>query len=436
MPEARRWHALRRLQDLIERATHRRPGRAAPGSSISSWGEGRRRLWRRTGSPPAMTRSPSAGPRLRSPPASSRSRSSGSYSSSSCRATSVACSPAAATMANFVGLTAARSWFGEKVGVDIDSEGLSGCAAAEDPQQRLRASRARCRRSGCWASDRGGSPVLTSDSVGRLDLGALERELRGAEVPAIVIANAGEVNAGEFDPIDEMAALAKDHDAWLHVDGAFGLFSRLSERTRALTDGIEQADSVTCDGHKWLNVPYDCGFAFVREPERLPHALSVGAPYLPSADDPQPSFGFLSPENSGARGRCRSGRRCGPTGARATGNGRAPPRYRRPPRRADRRGSRAGAAGGGAAQHRLLPGAPGRGAGGATGRAELQSGPADPGRWPRFRRLDHLRRSGRAATGNRQWRTGPADVELLVAIVREITAELAGKGPASGAPAD
>jgi glutamate/tyrosine decarboxylase-like PLP-dependent enzyme len=139
---------------------------------------------------------------------------------------------------------------------------------------------------------------LSSDPVGRLDLGALERELRDAKSPAIVIANAGEVNAGEFDPIGEMAALAKEHGAWLHVDGAFGLFARLSERTRALTDGVELADSVTCDGHKWLNVPYDCGFAFVREPERLPHALSVGAPYLPSADDPQPSFGFLSPENS------------------------------------------------------------------------------------------------------------------------------------------
>ena len=61
---------------------------------------------------------------------------------------------------------------------------------------------------------------------------------------------------------------------------------------------VERADSVISDGHKWLNVPYDCGFAFVREAERLPRALNVGAAYLPAADDPHPNFGFLSPENS------------------------------------------------------------------------------------------------------------------------------------------
>jgi glutamate/tyrosine decarboxylase-like PLP-dependent enzyme len=202
-----------------------------------------------------------------------------------------------ATMANFVGLTAARSWFGDRIGVDVDSEGLF-----EAPAPTILSSGfvhpSAVQAVGMLGLGQDRVTRLSSDPVGRLDLGALERELLGAKSPAIVIANAGEVNAGEFDPIGEMAALAKEHGAWLHVDGAFGLFARLSERTRALTDGVELADSVTCDGHKWLNVPYDCGFAFVREPERLPHALSVGAPYLPSADDPQPSFGFLSPENS------------------------------------------------------------------------------------------------------------------------------------------
>jgi glutamate/tyrosine decarboxylase-like PLP-dependent enzyme len=139
---------------------------------------------------------------------------------------------------------------------------------------------------------------LTRDDVGRLDLGALERELRQTERPAIVVANAGEVNAGDFDPIARMADLCQGHCAWLHVDGAFGLFARLAPGTRALTDGVERADSVISDGHKWLNVPYDCGFAFVRELDRLPRALNVGAPYLPSADDEHPNFGFLAPENS------------------------------------------------------------------------------------------------------------------------------------------
>ena len=95
-----------------------------------------------------------------------------------------------------------------------------------------------------------------------------------------------------------MADLSERHTAWLHVDGAFGLFARLTPITRALTEGVERADSVISDGHKWLNVPYDCGFAFVREMERLPRALNVGAPYLPSPDDLHPNFAFVSPENS------------------------------------------------------------------------------------------------------------------------------------------
>jgi glutamate/tyrosine decarboxylase-like PLP-dependent enzyme len=139
---------------------------------------------------------------------------------------------------------------------------------------------------------------LARDDVGRLDLAALDRELRHAAGPAIVIANAGEVNAGDFDPIAAIADLCERRTAWLHVDGAFGLFARLAPSVRSLTDGIERADSVISDGHKWLNVPYDCGFAFVREVERLPRALNVGAAYLPKSDDPHPNFGFVSPENS------------------------------------------------------------------------------------------------------------------------------------------
>jgi glutamate/tyrosine decarboxylase-like PLP-dependent enzyme len=106
------------------------------------------------------------------------------------------------------------------------------------------------------------------------------------------------VNAGDFDPIAAVADLCERSTAWLHVDGAFGLFARVAPSTRALTEGVERADSVISDGHKWLNVPYDCGFAFVREMERLPRALNVGAAYLPSPEDPHPNFGFVSPESS------------------------------------------------------------------------------------------------------------------------------------------
>ncbi len=202
-----------------------------------------------------------------------------------------------ATMANFVALAAARNRWAERHGVDVEERGVAGLPApvilssgylhpsAVQAIGMLGLGRANIRR-------------LVKDDVGRLDLAALEHVLSHNPGTAIVIANAGEVNTGDFDPIAEIATLCERHDAWLHVDGAFGLFARLAPSTRTLTEGVERADSVICDGHKWLNVPYDCGVAFVRELERVPLALNVGAPYLPVAADPHPNFGFLSPENS------------------------------------------------------------------------------------------------------------------------------------------
>jgi glutamate/tyrosine decarboxylase-like PLP-dependent enzyme len=106
------------------------------------------------------------------------------------------------------------------------------------------------------------------------------------------------VNAGDFDPIEPMADLAERYGAWLHCDGAFGLFARVSPRVEALAAGVERADSVIADGHKWLNVPYDSGFAFVRDARLLPKAFTAAADYLPSPDDPHPNFGYLGPEMS------------------------------------------------------------------------------------------------------------------------------------------
>jgi glutamate/tyrosine decarboxylase-like PLP-dependent enzyme len=201
------------------------------------------------------------------------------------------------TMANFTGLVAARNWWAEQHGIDVEEAGLAGLPgpavltsgyvhpSAVQAIGMLGIGRASVRR-------------LARDGAGRLDLEALAEALAAAGGPAIVIANAGEVNAGDFDPIAAMADLAAEHRAWLHVDGAFGLFARLAPESRELTEGVERADSITTDAHKWLNVPYDCGVAFVREPARLARALNVGAPYLPAADDPRPNLGFTSPENS------------------------------------------------------------------------------------------------------------------------------------------
>jgi glutamate/tyrosine decarboxylase-like PLP-dependent enzyme len=113
-----------------------------------------------------------------------------------------------------------------------------------------------------------------------------------------VVVNAGEVNAGDFDPIAEAIEIARRHETWVHVDGAFGLFARLSPRTEHLVRGVEDADSATVDGHKWLNVPYDSGYAFVRSHDLLVKAFRYSADYLPDPDDPRPTLGAIGPESS------------------------------------------------------------------------------------------------------------------------------------------
>jgi len=101
---------------------------------------------------------------------------------------------------------------------------------------------------------------LSRDGVGRIDLGVLASLLRERDPESVVIiANAGDVNTGDFDPIAEIIALARKHRAWVHVDGAFGLFAAVSPTTAHLVEDLEHADSVGVDGHKWLNVPYDSG---------------------------------------------------------------------------------------------------------------------------------------------------------------------------------
>jgi glutamate/tyrosine decarboxylase-like PLP-dependent enzyme len=199
-------------------------------------------------------------------------------------------------MANFVGLASARRWYGEHHGVDVEKDGLSRLppvpvfssgyihASAEKAIAMLGIGTGRIRR-------------LVRDDAGRLDEEALERELAASNGPAIVIATAGEVNAGGFDPIAAMADLAERYGAWLHVDGAFGLFARVTPEAAALAEGVERAHSVIADGHKWLNVPYECGFAFVREQRYQAGAFAAGAPYLTSPEA-RPMWAFLGPEMS------------------------------------------------------------------------------------------------------------------------------------------
>jgi glutamate/tyrosine decarboxylase-like PLP-dependent enzyme len=185
-----------------------------------------------------------------------------------------------ATMANFVGLAAARRWWAERHGVDLDAQGFAGLPAAPVFSSEY-----------VHASARKALAMLGigRDSVQVVDVDGLEQALRDlGGAPAIVIGNAGDVNTGDFDPIDRLADLAEEHGAWLHVDGAFGLFARVTPRAARLGAGIERAHSAIADGHKWLNVPYDCGFAFVRDGEYLRPPFQLTAAYLPTDERPSP----------------------------------------------------------------------------------------------------------------------------------------------------
>jgi glutamate/tyrosine decarboxylase-like PLP-dependent enzyme len=202
-----------------------------------------------------------------------------------------------ATTANFAGLAAARQWWGEQHGRDVGADGLAGLPPVPVLSSGFIHPSA-LKALAMLGIGRASVQTFSRDEVGRIDLPRLERALAGlGGAPAILVGNAGEVNAGEFDPIAPLADLAEEHGAWLHVDGAFGLFARVSPRSAHLGDGVERAHSVIADGHKWLNVPYDCGFAFVRESRLLARVFSLAAAYLPD-EEPEPTYGYLTPESS------------------------------------------------------------------------------------------------------------------------------------------
>lgn len=201
-----------------------------------------------------------------------------------------------ASMANFVCLAAARQWWGEQHGVDVSEAGLAGL-----PQMPVLTSgfvhASALKVFATQGVGRGNVQVYAKDEHGRLDLDGFRRGLEALDgKPAVVVANAGEVNGGEFDPTDEMIDAARDHNCWVHVDGAFGLFAAVSPRTAHLVQGVERADSATVDGHKWLNVPYDSGYAFVRDYGLMARAFRYSADYLPLENEARPTA--IGPESS------------------------------------------------------------------------------------------------------------------------------------------
>ena len=186
-----------------------------------------------------------------------------------------------ATVANGTCLAAARTGTLLKAGWDPDADGLFGAP----PVHVLIGADA---HSSLFASLQligfGRKRVITiaTDAQGRMLPAALEAAIKPLSGPKVVIAQAGQINTGDFDPFTEIATIAKAHDAWLHVDGAFGLWARATPRLKHLTAGIEAADSWVTDGHKWLQTPYDTGFAIVRDKQTLLRAMTQWASYLPT----------------------------------------------------------------------------------------------------------------------------------------------------------
>jgi glutamate/tyrosine decarboxylase-like PLP-dependent enzyme len=182
-------------------------------------------------------------------------------------------------MANFAGLAAARHAVLARAGCDLKASGLRNAPRITLVVGRFRhgtIDRAAAYL-GLGSDDR---IDVDADDEGRMLPAALEEVMAAVEGPSIVCLQAGEVHTGAFDPFPELIDTAHRHDAWVHVDGAFGLWAGGCARTRHLVDGVAGADSWATDGHKTLNVPYDSGFAIVRDPAALAAVFAVSADYL------------------------------------------------------------------------------------------------------------------------------------------------------------
>ncbi len=202
-----------------------------------------------------------------------------------------------ASVGNFVALAAARSRVLREHGWDSDADGLFGAPEidvfiGDDAHTSV--------FSALQFLGLGHDRVIRidTDGEGRMQPDHLSREIAERTGPKIVIAQAGQINTGAFDPFKDLVDIARGAGAWLHVDGAFGLWARASDRLRSLTNGIQDADSWVTDGHKWLQTPFDTGYAIVRDREAHQRAMTTWASYLPTQQDDERSPSFLVPELS------------------------------------------------------------------------------------------------------------------------------------------
>lgn len=199
-----------------------------------------------------------------------------------------------ATVSNMVGLALGRQWIGEQQGMDFSNEGITGKikVLSGTPHSSILKS-----LSMLGIGRKSVTYVKTLDGREAVDVGQLEEALASHHGTAIVVANAGTVNTVDFDDLIAIGKLKAKYSFWLHVDAAFGGFAGISPKYKHLTEGINMADSITIDAHKWLNVPYDSAMQFTRHKSLQLKVFHNAAAYL---SDPQqsPDFFHYTPESS------------------------------------------------------------------------------------------------------------------------------------------
>ena len=202
-----------------------------------------------------------------------------------------------ATVANIVCLAAARGEVLRRAGWDVELRGLFGAAPitvliGDDAHTTV--------FSALQVLGLGHDRVVrvSTDDQGRMDAGDFSRKLQAASGPLIAVLQAGQLNTGVFDPFAAIVPAARAAGAWIHVDGAFGLWARACPARRHLASGVELADSWAADGHKWLQTPYDCGYAIVRDAAAHKRAMTIAASYLPVATEGERDPSHFVPELS------------------------------------------------------------------------------------------------------------------------------------------
>lgn len=202
-----------------------------------------------------------------------------------------------ATMANFVGVAAARGEILRRAGWNVEADGLIGAPPitvilGDDAHATVYNA---LRLAGLGA---GRAILVPTDANGAMIASEAEKIIAAAEGPTLVVAQAGQLNTGAFDPFPAIADALAGKNAWLHVDGAFGLWARAADDLKHLAKGLERADSWAVDGHKQLQTPYDCGYAIVKHPDAHRRAMSIETSYLPPSSAAERDPSQLVPELS------------------------------------------------------------------------------------------------------------------------------------------